>query len=381
MEERTRLLELAKYFEASQIVHPPSGLAAAGDAVADDENITAAPCAPSADTTLTALAQLGAFKLKCDRAFISLINTTHQFIIGEATQETSLLDNAIRAEDGLCLGVRALELSYGVCPQTIQVFTSADRTMSTSNVYADQSRYIIKDFTRDSHFKARPYVEGWPHMRSYAEVPLKSASGYVVGSYCVVDTRPRDFEDPEIQVLASVAGTIMNHLELLKSQVEFRRVQRLVRGIGTYAAGYSGLQEHQTRLSLGSSTSNPLLPPPVDQTSSLPVRPARNELGGPIARPAMSRVHTEDTIISPPDASIATSVGSGSFELPSGSTESASKSDFPGESKRQTNDTSISEHPTGNDQPPGEATSTALSRASHLIRQSMDLGGVVFLVC
>jgi hypothetical protein len=153
LEERNRSLELAKYFAASQV--QPASQAAIGD-----EAVAEAPTAPAADTTLTALAQLGTFKLGCDRAFISLINSTHQYIIGEATQSTSLLDNSIRSEDGLYLGVRALELAFGVCAQTIQIFTSDDRTIRTPNVYADNTRYIIKDFTADPHFVSRPYVKG-----------------------------------------------------------------------------------------------------------------------------------------------------------------------------------------------------------------------------
>ena len=368
MDERNRILELSKYFEASQIVPPSQGSVG-------DEEVAAAPSAPAADTTLTALAQLGTFKLSCDRAFISLINSTHQFIIGEATQTTSLLDNALRSDDGLCLGVRALELAFGVCPQTIQIFTSDDRTLDTPNVYADNSRYVIKDFTADSHFAGRPYVKGWPHMRSYAEVPLKSDSGFVIGSYCVVDTQPRDFDESEIQVLNNVGATIMNHLELLKSQLELRRVQRLVRGIGSYAAGYASLQEHQTRPSLGTSSSTSRLQP-VENASSLPLRLAGGNSEDTSARPTMRRIQTDETVASPSDTSSATPASSGTAEQSSSTRtteQSADASSAPGPSTASDSsneDTSFS-----------KAASTAVTRASHLIRQSMDLSGVVFLVC
>jgi GAF domain-containing protein len=390
-DERNRLLELAKYFAASQIV--PASQSAIGDA-----EVAAAPSAPAADTTLTALAQLGTFKLSCDRAFISLINSTHQYIIGEATQSTSLIDNALRPDDGLCLGVRALELAFGVCPQTIQIFTSDDRTISTPNIQADSSRYVIKDFTADSHFSTRPYVSGWPHMRSYAEVPLKSASGYVVGSYCVVDTRPRDFDDSEIQVLDSVAVTIMNHLELLKSQLEFHRVQSLVRGIGSYAAGYSGLQEHQTRPSLEAPT-QPSSLQPAEEEMNLPVRLVRDDSSRTITRPAMARVYTDKATESVSDASLGTPMNSDLTWTTSdsgysdvselradgipdgddgwgrrGSVESSILGEKPGPSHSNSSDEARG------DTALSKATSKAVSRASHLIRQSMDLGGVVFVV-
>jgi hypothetical protein len=404
MDERNRRLELAKYFAASQIVPASEGT------VGDDE-VAAAPSAPSADTTLTALAQLGTFKLACDRAFISLINSTHQYIIGEATQSTSLLDNAIRAEDGLCLGVRALELAFGVCPQTIQIFTSDDRTIDTPNVCADKTRYVIKNFTADPHFRTRPYVSGWPHMRSYAEVPLKSASGYVVGSYCVVDTRPRDFDDSEIRILDSVGVTIMSHLELLKSQLEFHRVQRLVRGIGSYAAGYASLHEHQTRQSLGALTSTSSALHLVEERGSLPFRLARGDSEQTITRPGIPRVHTDETVVSVSDASLADSVNSGAKRRTSETTELTSKSSSAGAPRKRGDgddgrgrqrpgkpsileensvspavasildrSTSSNEAHAHGETNFSEAASTAVSRASHLVRQSMDLDYVVFVV-
>lgn len=368
MDERNRILELSKYFEASRIVSASQG------AIGDDE-VAAAPSAPAADTTLTALAQLGTFKLSCDRAFISLINSTHQYIIGEATQTTSLLDNAIRSDDGLCLGVRALELAFGVCPQTIQIFTSDDRTICTPNVYADNSRYTIKDFTADSHFRSRPYVSGWPHMRSYAEVPLKSASGFVVGSYCVVDTRPRDFDESEIQVLSSVGTTIMNHLELLKSQLELRRVQRLVRGIGSYAAGYASLQEHQTRPSLGTSTPTSRIQPVVN-ASSLPLRLTGENPGNTTTRPTMRRIHTDETVASQSDTSFATPADSSTVDQSSSACKAEQSAD-PNSAPAQ----STARDSSHGDTALSKAASAAVSRASHLIRQSMDLTGVVFVVC
>jgi hypothetical protein len=390
MDERNRALELAKYFVASQTVPASQG------AIGDDE-VAAAPSAPAADTTLTALAQLGTFKLACDRAFISLINSTHQYIIGEATQSTSLLDNALRPDDGLCLGVRALELAFGVCPQTIQVFTSDDRTISTSNVHADRTRYVIKDFTADSQFKNRPYVTGWPHMRSYAEVPLKSASGYVVGSYCVVDTRPRVFDDSEIQILDSVGVTIMNHLELLKSQLEFHRVQRLVRSIGSYAAGYSGFHEHQTRLPLGTSILSSS-PRPVNGKKSLPLRLTRGDSDRALERPATPRVNTEETAASPSDTSLGIAVSSdtdatGPESKPDysdgddvGGRQSPAEPPVPDEKAGSSDGVSMPDHSNNSSEAHGgttfsRAASAAVSRASHLIRQSMDLAVVIFVVC
>jgi hypothetical protein len=76
-------------------------------------------------------------------------------------------------------------------------------------------------------------------MRAYAEVPLRGNGDLVLGSYCVIDDKPRDFNDVDIGILSQLAVTITNHLNLLKSKEEFGRIKGLVRSIGSYAAGYS----------------------------------------------------------------------------------------------------------------------------------------------
>ena len=201
------------------------------------------------DATLAALAQLGALRLDCNRSFISLIDRQHQYIISESTKSTSLFVSGQQAPgDGIYLGFSALELSFGVCPQTIEIFTTADRTIETPNITANSSRYVIRDFRADPHFSSRPYVTGWPYMRSYAEVPLTSASGAVIGSYCVVDDKPRAFDDDAISVLAEIASTVMDHLDLLKMKREHDRLDRLVRGLGSYVNGAASLETQQPTL-------------------------------------------------------------------------------------------------------------------------------------
>ncbi len=72
----------------------------------------------------------------------------------------------------------------------MKVFTSQDdrHNLSTSNIYADHSLYIINDFTQEELYKDRPYVTGFPNMRFYAEVRLISPSGYVLGPTALLTT-------------------------------------------------------------------------------------------------------------------------------------------------------------------------------------------------
>jgi hypothetical protein len=104
--------------------------------------------------------------------------------------------------------------------------------IDTENVTANCSRYIIRNFADEKAFSDRPYVVDWPHMRFYAEVPLFSASGHVLGSYCIVDDKPRPtFGDQEVALLQEVADAVAQYLERARIFHFHRRAEKLVKGV------------------------------------------------------------------------------------------------------------------------------------------------------
>jgi len=89
----------------------------------------------SHDPTLTAFAQLGAFRPNCERSFISLMVHNNQYILAEATRNVSL-DAWDKTDPGdeVYLGPRVL---HSVCPNTVQVFTAkGTKNFSTPYVQA-----------------------------------------------------------------------------------------------------------------------------------------------------------------------------------------------------------------------------------------------------
>ncbi|MFW2831151.1 GAF domain-containing protein [Sphingomonas sp. ID0503] len=63
---------------------------------------------------------------------------------------------------------------------------------------------IVPDACKDERFVHNPLVEGAPHIRFYAGVPLIGQSGYALGALCVIDTEPRERADKiyDLQMLA-----------------------------------------------------------------------------------------------------------------------------------------------------------------------------------
>lgn len=67
---------------------------------------------------------------------------------------------------------------------------------------------IITDATRDDRFCANPMVAGEPHIRFYAGHPLRLPDGAIVGSFCLVDYQPREFNDADLANLQDLARIV-----------------------------------------------------------------------------------------------------------------------------------------------------------------------------
>ncbi|KAJ0418604.1 hypothetical protein BJY00DRAFT_287429 [Aspergillus carlsbadensis] len=233
--ERKRLRELSRYYCT---VREPSTFAQDSLSTPAEEKDSGIAHL-SSDITLTALTQLGVYRFGCNRSFVSLIDGDNQHIISEATASISLRDRERHRElDGLYLGVTTLDLIFGVCPHAVKLFSGQDvpHLQNTDNVTANSTRYIVRDFTREEYFKERPYVTQWPHFRFYAEVPIYSPSGHILGSYCVVDNKPRsDFSEEDVVALQEISDSIARHLDNVRTVHYHRRSERLVQGLTTFA--------------------------------------------------------------------------------------------------------------------------------------------------
>jgi excisionase family DNA binding protein len=69
--------------------------------------------------------------------------------------------------------------------------------------------FTVPDLSADPRFAANPAVAGEPGFRFYAGAPVLDDGGFVVGSLCVIDRKPRvigERETKTIQALAAVAS-------------------------------------------------------------------------------------------------------------------------------------------------------------------------------
>jgi GAF domain-containing protein len=81
-----------------------------------------------------------------------------------------------------------------------------DRRQAFCNVtIQSEDLHIVTDALTDPWFSTTPLVLGSPFIRFYAGSPLRGPSGYVIGTLCVIDDKPRTFSEKDGRVLRSLA--------------------------------------------------------------------------------------------------------------------------------------------------------------------------------
>jgi hypothetical protein len=201
------------------------------------------PPTPSEDRALTAFAQLGALRLNARRCVISFFDRKHCYVLAEATKSLSLHSGQPEfSHDCLCWGNSIFAKEKSICYYTVNL------SPVVPGVPLDDLRSIpalvVGDLAKDRRFKNFPAVTGNLHSRFYAGVPIRSPRGHNIGTYCVLDDKPREgLSAHELDFLKDMAGTVMRHLEMTRATEDQRRGKIMVKSLGSFAEGKSGLED------------------------------------------------------------------------------------------------------------------------------------------
>lgn len=194
------------------------------------------------DPCLTAFAQLGLYRLNATHSIVSLFDRTYQHFVAEAIRCPPLCHagdiscggqivycgTAIPRVNSLCEHVLTGAAELASIPGTTEGFAPANLPVS-----------VIPDLDKDSRFchihdKNRQF---------YAGVPIRSPTGVNIGVYCVVDNKPRPegLTSDQVQFVRDISKTIMDYLEAKRSSEWYRRGERMVRGLGSFVEGQATL--------------------------------------------------------------------------------------------------------------------------------------------
>jgi diguanylate cyclase (GGDEF)-like protein len=109
--------------------------------------------------------------------------------------------------------------------------TEAPRELSfCAHVVANGLSLVVEDTLRDVRFADSPLVLGPPHIRFYAGHPIRAKTGEVLGTLCILDTRPREFSGTQQNLLRELASMVESAIDT----TETNQLQRkLAVGPGT----------------------------------------------------------------------------------------------------------------------------------------------------
>jgi GAF domain-containing protein len=71
---------------------------------------------------------------------------------------------------------------------------------------------VVPDARLDSRFADSPLVAGAPCARFYAGYPVRDADGACFGTLCLMDTRPRDFDEAKLGLLRDLGSLVRREL-------------------------------------------------------------------------------------------------------------------------------------------------------------------------
>ncbi|MGM0772553.1 MAG: sensor domain-containing phosphodiesterase [Pseudomonadota bacterium] len=94
--------------------------------------------------------------------------------------------------------------------------------------------FLVSDAAVDPRFSSNPLVTGEPFIRFYAGMPVREPSGFKIGTLCIIDDKPRQFNEIDLNVLRSLASIIEDELErsyLAATDHDYVHVSHLSRAI------------------------------------------------------------------------------------------------------------------------------------------------------
>lgn len=76
--------------------------------------------------------------------------------------------------------------------------------------------FVIPNAIEDERFADNPLVVNEPYIRFYAGCPLRALDGQKLGTLCIIDQKPREFEKEDLELLVDLASMVEREFSALK---------------------------------------------------------------------------------------------------------------------------------------------------------------------
>ncbi len=96
------------------------------------------------------------------------------------------------------------------------------------HVVTSGENLVVADAPSDPRVSGNRAIEDL-RVQAYAGVPLRTAEGHVLGSFCVIDHEPRDWTSDELEILSDLAAGCITEIELRRAVGALARAQERIR--------------------------------------------------------------------------------------------------------------------------------------------------------
>ncbi|KAH8805813.1 hypothetical protein F5884DRAFT_860410 [Xylogone sp. PMI_703] len=192
------------------------------------------------DPALTAFAQLGVVRLNAQRGVVNLTAAGREWILTIVGKNRTLQDDGRGGEDPDGNNWPTIgEKELGLAPRTVELLDGKD-----SPDGQPLPHLIVNDLHTDPRFSTHPILVNESYVRFIAVFPLRTYNNIIIGTYMIVDDKPREHVcSSDIEWLSSMAVTIMEHLDNERVRRIQDRSERMIKAMGLFVEGKHSIRD------------------------------------------------------------------------------------------------------------------------------------------
>ncbi|KAJ0414310.1 hypothetical protein BJY00DRAFT_318936 [Aspergillus carlsbadensis] len=205
------------------------------------------------DAIISALTQLGAYKVGCYRAFTAIFQGDVPVIIAQATAQAPIVGSGFQEEK--------TESSSFLCLPSLGLRCHRGNDAGGPSVF--DGHRVIRDTRREpSGIREHPLLQQ-SRARFYVEIPLRDCAGNLIGTYGVLDLNPRAFfAKHDLGLLYTIAESIATHLHNASERDRGAHSRQQLNALLELAEGTKETESSRkgSRTSTGSASSSSPIP-------------------------------------------------------------------------------------------------------------------------